>query len=507
MRGFRIELGEVEATIAAHPGVGHCAVVAVADRSIGTMLAAYVVPAAGDLDLEQVRARAAASLPEYMVPAAFMLIDEIPLTKHGKLDRDALPEPVRIAHGYREPGTATEIRLVELYQEIFGLDRVGADDSFFDLGGHSLLANRLVPRLRAEFGVEIDVRVVFDNPTVAGLAALIEATPVAAPEELTAAERERVLGEWSTGVDLADVPDLAEVIRRGHSFPSSRPAIRCGAKSLTYGELFARLAAGRPDELAPADDAAERLVRLVTTLLDAATESGEDTCVLPPAAALAVAVADRRAVAADRRCRNADPAYRARDVRLLAVRRIDARAAVELFAALADGAQLIVATPAQWSDPAELAALITEFAVTHVVTEVGTAAGIAQAAAATVCRWDLTGTDTAPTLPALLATAAPGSAGTVAYAVPEYVGAVARGPLDGTGRVRPIPGARVLVLDERGRPVRPGVLGEVFIGGAALGRVGDAAAGPFLADPFAPGLLVRTGDRASWTDDGWLVFA
>lgn len=510
VRGFRIELGEVEATIAADPGVGHCAVVAVADRSIGTMLAAYVVPAAGELDLEQVRARAAASLPEYMVPAAFTLIDEIPLTKHGKLDRAALPEPVRIAHGYREPGTATEIRLVELYQEIFALDRVGADDSFFDLGGHSLLANRLVPRLRAEFGVAIDVRMVFDNPTVAGLAALIEATPVAAPEELTAAERDRVLGEWSTGVDLVDVPDLAEVIRRGHSFPASRPAIHCGTKSLTYGELFARLAAGRPDELAPADDAADRLVRLVTMLLGAAAESGADTCVLPPASALAVAVADRRAVAADRRCRRADPAYHARDVRLLAVRRIDARAAVELFAALADGAQLVVATPAQWSDPAELAALIAEFAVTHVVTEVGTAAGAAQvtaAAATTVCRWDLTGTDTAPTLPALLAAVAPGSVGTVAYAVPEYVGAVARGPLDGTGRVRPIPGARVLVLDEQGRPVRPGVLGEVFIGGAALGRVDDEAAGPFLADPFAPGLLVRTGDRASWTDDGWLVFA
>lgn len=510
VRGFRIELGEVEATIAAHPGVGHCAVVAAADRSIGTMLAAYVVPAAGELDLAQVRAHTAASLPEYMVPAAFTLIDRIPLTKHGKLDRDALPPPVRLAHGFREPGTATEIRLAELYQELFGVDRVGADDSFFDLGGHSLLANRLVPRLRAEFGVAIDVRVVFDNPTVAGLAALIEATPIVAQEELTTAERERVLGEWSTGVDLTDVLDLTEVVRRGYGFPGVRPAIRCGTKSLTYGELFDRLAAGRPDEVTPATDAAERLVRLVTTLLGAATESGAGACVLPPAEALAVAVADRRAVAADRRCRRTDPAYQARDVRLLAVRRVDARAAVELFAALADGAQLIVATASQCADSAELAALVMEFAVTHVVAEAATAGAIARAVGqdqVSVCRWDLIGTDAAPTLPAALAAAAPGSVGTVAYSVPEYVGAVARGPLDGTGRVRPIPGARVLVLDERGRPVRPGVLGEVFVGGAALGRVGDPAAGPMLADPFAPGLLVRTGDRASWTDDGWLVFA
>ncbi|MFD6160251.1 amino acid adenylation domain-containing protein [Nocardia sp. NPDC060256] len=511
VRGFRIELAEVEATIAAHPGVGHCAVVAVADRSIGTMLAAYVVAAADGLDLEQVRTHLVASLPEYMVPSAFTLIDEIPLTKHGKLDRDALPEPVRVAHGYREPGTATEIRLVELYQEIFGLDRVGADDSFFDLGGHSLLANRLVPRLRAEFGIEIDVRVLIDNPTVAGLAALIEATPVVVPAELTAAERERVLGEWSTGVELDEVPDLAEVIRRGHGFPGARTAVRYGAKVLTYGDVFARLAAGRPDEVAPTIDTAGRLVRLVTTLICTSPESScaAHDLVLPDAAALAVAVADRRAVAGDRRCGRADPAYRAADVRLLAMRHLDVRAAVELFAALADGAMLIVATESQCADAAELVALITEFAVTHVVTEAAIAAEIARAdqPATTVCRWDITGIDTAPTLPALLAAVSPGAVATIAYASPEYVGAVARGPLDGSGRVRPIPGARVLVLDERGGPVRPGVLGEVFIGGAAVGREGGAAAGPFLADPFAPGWLVRTGDRASWTDEGWLVFA
>ncbi|MCM6776026.1 amino acid adenylation domain-containing protein [Nocardia sp. CDC159] len=176
VRGYRIELGEVEAAIASHPSVGHCVATAVPDRAVGTLLAAYVVPAAADVDIDEVRAHAAATLPEYMVPAAFAVIEEIPLTEHGKLDRRTLPEPVRTSvELYREPATATEIRLTEVFGDLFGRDRVGADDSFFDLGGHSLLATRLLARIRAEFGVEIAVRVLFDNPTVAGLAALVEA--------------------------------------------------------------------------------------------------------------------------------------------------------------------------------------------------------------------------------------------------------------------------------------------------------------------------------------------
>lgn len=191
VRGYRIELGEVEAALVGHSLVAECVVGAVSDRAIGTMLAAYVVPVDGfEIDFEDLRAHAAAVLPEYMVPVAFAVIDEIPLTPHGKLDQHALPEPVRnIAPLYREPSTATEIRLAEHYASIFALERVGVEDSFFDLGGHSLLAGRLMLWIGAEFGVGLDVRVLFDTPTVAGLAALIEATSPAAHCAMPATER------------------------------------------------------------------------------------------------------------------------------------------------------------------------------------------------------------------------------------------------------------------------------------------------------------------------------
>ncbi|MEV0356882.1 amino acid adenylation domain-containing protein [Nocardia sp. NPDC050697] len=183
VRGHRIELGEVQAAIAAHPAVGHCAVVAVRDPARGTTLAAYLVPAGAGLvlDPEQVRARAAMSLPEYMLPSSFTVLERIPLTEHGKLDRAALPAPAPVRPPVsREPATGTEIRLAALFAEIFGAERVGADDSFFELGGHSLLAGRLVALIRAEFGVAVEVRAPFDTPTVAGLAAAIEAAPLTA---------------------------------------------------------------------------------------------------------------------------------------------------------------------------------------------------------------------------------------------------------------------------------------------------------------------------------------
>ncbi|MEU2034695.1 amino acid adenylation domain-containing protein [Nocardia amamiensis] len=177
VRGFRIELGEVEAAISAHPSVGHCVVVVAEDPAVGPLLAAYLVPADGEsrpaqMDLEQIRAHAAAALPEYMVPSAFTVIPEIPLTVNGKLDKRALPAPApAVARSYREPATATERRMCAGFAQLFAVERVGAEDSFFELGGHSLLAARLVALIRADFGVELDVRVVFDTPTPAGLAA------------------------------------------------------------------------------------------------------------------------------------------------------------------------------------------------------------------------------------------------------------------------------------------------------------------------------------------------
>ncbi|MFI8976020.1 amino acid adenylation domain-containing protein [Nocardia asteroides] len=172
VRGFRIELGEVESAIAAHPAVAHCVVVVTEDPAIGALLAAYVVPAADSVDLEQVHAFASSALPEYMVPSAFAVIPEIPLTVNGKLDKRALPAATpAVVRTHRAPATATERKMCALFGTLFNLDEVGAEDSFFELGGHSLLAARLVAQVRAEFGVELDVRVVFDSPTPAALAA------------------------------------------------------------------------------------------------------------------------------------------------------------------------------------------------------------------------------------------------------------------------------------------------------------------------------------------------
>ncbi|WP_435590584.1 amino acid adenylation domain-containing protein [Nocardia sp. bgisy118] len=172
VRGHRIELGEVEATVTDYPGAAHCVVIVTEHESLGPILAGYVVPVPGvELDLDEVRAFVAARLPEYMVPAALTVIDEVPLTAHGKLDKRALPTPeLAVARAYREPKTPTEIRVAALYAALFTRDRIGADDSFFELGGHSLLAARLITMIRAEFGIEIDMRVPFDKPTVAGLA-------------------------------------------------------------------------------------------------------------------------------------------------------------------------------------------------------------------------------------------------------------------------------------------------------------------------------------------------
>ncbi len=186
VRGYRIELGEVESVIAAHPAVRHCLVIA-EDTEAGPTLAAYLVPTAGcgpsgalaGVHIDEIRAHAAAALPDYMVPSAFGVIPEIPLTVSGKLDKRALPAPTPVAaRGHRQPTTEIERRMCAIFARLFGrdenCDRIGADESFFGLGGHSLLAARLVAQIRTAFAVECSVRDVFDAPTPAGLAGLIE---------------------------------------------------------------------------------------------------------------------------------------------------------------------------------------------------------------------------------------------------------------------------------------------------------------------------------------------
>ncbi|MFI6363252.1 amino acid adenylation domain-containing protein [Nocardia sp. NPDC050630] len=958
VRGFRIELGEVEAAIASYPGVGHCVVIAVDDAAVGAMLAAYVVAANGlsesTLDIDGVRRHAAATLPEYMVPSAFAVIDEIPLTVHGKLDRRALPDPERAtAHRYREPSTATEIRLAGLFAQIFGREQIGADDSFFELGGHSLLATRLVVRIRTEFGVEIDVRAPFDTPTVAGLAALIETTPArstaavpllkrkrpehiplsysqlalwfqrklegpsaignipfavrvdgpldldaltaaladvvarhevlrtvfpencgvpyqlvlpagpievpvvelddpgklrselaaagghcfevatellirprvfvldakthvlsllvhhlvadhwsfrtilddlgtayrariagAAPDwtspdvqyadyalwqrevvetlgtqvdywrdtlaglpaeinvaldhprpavlgknghvvpfavpaalrgklkalaeagggsefmlyqaavatllhklgagvdiplgtpiagrvdpaaaELVgllanmvvlrndlsgdptlrtvlersrdtalgaysnqdipmerlvdalnpvrsrsrnplfqammhfreenwdgtgqgldahtaltvlpldfdislldlsinffagsdggfdasiivntdlydpatgelfaqrmlrvltafadnpdstvgeldimpAAERQRVLGEWATGVELSWLPGLAELIRRGRGVPPDRIALRCGTETLTYGELFERLDRGVAQ--VPEGVSAAGVVRRLAALDAIANTDGTISAshVVLGREAIAAAVADRRAIAADRRGAPLDRAMGSADVRLVAIPWAGSEIEVELLAALVDGATLILTTEQQREDPVALVELIATHSVTHVVAEPVTLSRFVHTGVSmlpSVRSWQIIGTGWPAALPDLLPALAAGSVATFDFRIPQYAGAVARGAVDGSARARPIPGARVLVLDEALRPVAPGVDGEVYVGGAGLAQgYVEEAANAFIDDPYLPGArLFRTEQRARWDTSGRLVF-
>ncbi|MBW3651026.1 MAG: amino acid adenylation domain-containing protein, partial [Actinobacteria bacterium] len=177
VRGFRIEPGEVEAELGRHPGVSTAAVV-VHGRGDHKRLVAYVVPAApGSAEPARLRRHLRARLPEHLVPAACVVVDALPLTPNGKLDRRALPSPDFGAGAGtcgRRPRWPREHLLCALFAEILDLDGVGIDDDFFALGGHSLLATRLANRVRRALEVDLPVRALFENPTVAGLAGALD---------------------------------------------------------------------------------------------------------------------------------------------------------------------------------------------------------------------------------------------------------------------------------------------------------------------------------------------
>lgn len=181
IRGFRIELGEVQAALADDAAVAECAVIADCETPGDTRLAAYVVPTRSDPDPTslrvELRERLRDKLPEYMVPSSFTLLEALPLTTNGKLDRRALPAPAddRAAHEPTPPGTGLERELVDVWQALLDVEVLGVDDDFFDVGGHSLLAAQLAARVRAAIGVDCSVRDVFEAPTVARLARRLEA--------------------------------------------------------------------------------------------------------------------------------------------------------------------------------------------------------------------------------------------------------------------------------------------------------------------------------------------
>ncbi|MEU5164651.1 amino acid adenylation domain-containing protein, partial [Streptomyces sp. NPDC020875] len=196
LRGFRIEPGEIESVLTGRPGIARAAVVPYGEGSGSTRLVAYLVPAAGAVpDTAALRDRLGSVLPDYMVPAAFVTLDELPLTANGKLDRRALPAPDFGARTTdRAPGTERERILADLFADVLGLPKVGVDDNFFRLGGDSILSIQLVSRAR-ERGVVITPGEVFQHQSVAGLAAVARN-----PDAPTGAGPER------NGDGVGDVP-------------------------------------------------------------------------------------------------------------------------------------------------------------------------------------------------------------------------------------------------------------------------------------------------------------
>ncbi len=209
VRGFRVEPGEVAAVLREHPCVADAAVVAREDVPGDRYLAAYFAavpgraPTAADL-----REHLGARLPAWMVPAAFVAMDAIPLTHNQKVDRRALPVPGLAAPAPQAqpaaPMTATEAAVAGIWCEVLRLDGVGATDDFFDLGGHSLKATRILTRVGSRLGVELPVGVIFDHPTVRGIAALVD------EQRAQARVPDEALLAWLEGLSDEEAERLAE---------------------------------------------------------------------------------------------------------------------------------------------------------------------------------------------------------------------------------------------------------------------------------------------------------
>ena len=173
IRGYRIELGEIESAISQCVGVREAVVLVREDQPGDKRLVAYIAADESDVDLVKLKSAIKKTLPDYMVPSAFVVLDEFPLTGNGKVNKNALPAPeggTGASSAYIEPRNETESALANIWSSVLGVDKVGVADNFFDIGGHSLLATQVVSRIREHFEVELALSAMFEDPTIEAIA-------------------------------------------------------------------------------------------------------------------------------------------------------------------------------------------------------------------------------------------------------------------------------------------------------------------------------------------------
>ena len=203
IRGFRIELGEIESVLAQHPAIQQAVVLASEDTPGHRRLVAYTIATEGsNPSAQDLRNYLQLKLPAYMVPSAFVFLGAMPVTRNGKLDRNALPAPDQSGHesgpSFVVPGNPVEEAIARIWAEVLKLEKIGIHDNFFNLGGHSLLATQVMSRVRETLRVDLPLRVLFESPTVAGIALKID------PELSASSKFEKV------ALTLAEVESLSE---------------------------------------------------------------------------------------------------------------------------------------------------------------------------------------------------------------------------------------------------------------------------------------------------------
>ncbi|MET0395794.1 MAG: non-ribosomal peptide synthetase, partial [Longimicrobiaceae bacterium] len=218
VRGYRVELGEIEAVLRMHEQVREAVVLQREDAPGQQRLVAYVVPEAGvevaaaDVAVAELRRHVAEQVPEYMVPGAFVVMEQLPIMANGKVDRRLLPAPESGSEReYVEPRTVMEELVAGIFAELLGLERVGAEDNFFQLGGHSLMATQVVSRLRDALEIEVPLRAVFELRTVEALARTVEDQLFGDLDDDQMAEHlEELESEQAPDVETASGPVVAQ---------------------------------------------------------------------------------------------------------------------------------------------------------------------------------------------------------------------------------------------------------------------------------------------------------